>query len=66
MTAPHLKWADEVLVPPPVGSPYSVAIPGTEEVDRSATYRHWRFKDELVETLDPKVYLPVYGAFTSC
>lgn len=45
----------EVRVPPPLGSPYSVPLSGTEEQDRSPIYRHWRFKErELLETLDPK------------
>jgi hypothetical protein len=48
--------AAAIRVPPPVGSPYGVALPGTEEPDRTPIYRHWRFKDSgLLETLDPKV-----------
>lgn len=41
---------------PPFGSPFSLPVPGSEESDRSATYRHWRFVDRpLLETWDPKV-----------
>lgn len=42
--------------PPPPGSPFGVPIPGSERPNRSAVYRHWRFRDSpLLETLDPKV-----------
>ena len=56
MVASHLQLAKEIAVPPPVGSPYAVPLPGTEEPERTPIYRHWRFKDrELLVTLDPKV-----------
>ncbi|KAF2840289.1 long-chain-fatty-acid-CoA ligase/ protein binding protein [Patellaria atrata CBS 101060] len=41
--------------PPPKGSPHGVALPGTKRDGRSAIYRHWRFQDELLKTLDPSV-----------
>ena len=47
--------AAELRPPPPPGAPYSVPIPGSEIKGRSAVYRHWRCKDELVHTLDPEV-----------
>lgn len=42
---------------PEQGNPYSVPVPGTQIPGRTAVYRHWRFPDALVETLDPKVRL---------
>lgn len=50
-----LKRAKELQVPPPPGSPYSVPIPGTEQEGRSPTYRHWRFQDGVLKSLDPNV-----------
>jgi long-chain acyl-CoA synthetase len=32
-----------------------VGLPRSEKPDRSQVYRHWRFQDGLVETLDPAV-----------
>lgn len=41
---------------PPVGSPYSVPLPGSEKEGRSAVYRHWRFRDQpLLKSLDASV-----------
>lgn len=51
------KLAKELGGPPPVGSPYSVALPGSEKPGRSKVYRHWGFQDGLLKTLDPKVSL---------
>ncbi|KAA6409794.1 MAG: AMP-binding enzyme [Lasallia pustulata] len=51
----NLVRAKEIAVPPPVGSPYSVPLPGSEQEGRSKVYRHWRFPDELLKTLDPMV-----------
>jgi long-chain acyl-CoA synthetase len=45
----------ELQPPPPVGKPYGVPIPGSKVEGRSEVYRHWRFKDGLLETLDPNV-----------
>ncbi|KAI9886061.1 MAG: Peroxisomal membrane protein pex16 [Watsoniomyces obsoletus] len=45
----------ELMVPPPPGTPYSVALPGSEREGRSKVYRHWRFQDALLETLDPEI-----------
>jgi long-chain acyl-CoA synthetase len=40
---------------PPPGTPYSVALPGTEQPGRSKVYRAWNAQDELLISLDPKV-----------
>ncbi|KAG6039371.1 hypothetical protein E4U41_002761 [Claviceps citrina] len=41
---------------PPPGSPYGVAVPGTERPGRSAVYRGWRFRDrDLLATYDPEI-----------
>lgn len=50
-----MKTAAELLAPPPVGAPYSIALEGSEQPGRSKVYRHWRAKDALLETLDPAV-----------
>ncbi|KAK4980760.1 hypothetical protein LTR28_002245, partial [Elasticomyces elasticus] len=44
--------AKEIMLPPPPGAPYSVALEGSQRHGRSKVYRHWRFKDALVTTLD--------------
>jgi long-chain acyl-CoA synthetase len=51
----HLARADELRQEPPKGSPYSVALPGTEKPGRSKIYRAYRAQNELVKTLDPHV-----------
>lgn len=53
--AAYLELAKDYRTPPPAGEPYSVAVPGTEQPGRSATYRHWRFKDGILKSLDPNV-----------
>jgi hypothetical protein len=47
--------AREIQLPPPPGKPYSVPLPGSKVEGRTPVYRHWRFVDGLLETLDPKV-----------
>ncbi|KAI9836206.1 MAG: hypothetical protein M1819_001543 [Sarea resinae] len=48
--------AKELMGAPPLGEPYSVPIPGSEQQGRSRVYRHWKFADkELLTTLDPTV-----------
>ena len=54
-TITALARANEIRAPPPPGAPYSVALEGSEESGRSKIYRHWRFKDGLLQTLDPQV-----------
>lgn len=50
-----LDRAREYNRPPPPGSPHSVAVPDTKQDGRSEVYRHWRFKNGVLKTLDPKV-----------
>ncbi|KAH0399728.1 acetyl-CoA synthetase-like protein, partial [Aureobasidium melanogenum] len=52
---PALARANEIRVPPPPGAPYSVAVDGSEEPGRSKIYRHWRFKDGFLHSLDPQI-----------
>jgi len=47
--------AKQIQRPPPPNAPHSVAVPNSERPDRSAVYRHWRFKDELLASLDRNV-----------
>ncbi|KAJ5577750.1 uncharacterized protein N7459_006714 [Penicillium hispanicum] len=51
----HLAKAEELRQAPPKGTPYSVAIPGTEQPGRSRVYRAWNVQKELLKTLDPQV-----------
>ncbi|KKK19122.1 hypothetical protein P175DRAFT_0501604 [Aspergillus ochraceoroseus IBT 24754] len=51
----HFVRAAELRQEPPKGTPYSVAIPGSEQPGRSPVYRTWNAQKELVKTLDPKV-----------
>ncbi|KAF5018272.1 hypothetical protein F66182_9757 [Fusarium sp. NRRL 66182] len=45
-----------VTVPPP-GSPYGLAVPGTERPNRTAAYRHWAVRDgPLVTSLEPEIH----------
>lgn len=41
--------------PVPPTQPRSVPVPGSAKQGRSAVYRNWRFKDELLQTFDPKI-----------
>jgi long-chain acyl-CoA synthetase len=50
-----IDQAMELQPPPETGKPYSVALPGSEKPGRTAVYRHWRFTDKLMESLDPNV-----------
>lgn len=50
-----VRRAKELHPPPKPGQPYSVPVPGSQKEGRSPVYRHWRFKDELLETLDPSI-----------
>ena len=58
-----LELAQDYHSPPPAGDPYSVTVPGTEQPGRSATYRHWRFRDGLLKSLDPNVGRAVVKIF---
>jgi long-chain acyl-CoA synthetase len=55
MSVAVLDSAAEYYPPPPVGVPYSVTVPGSEQEGRTAVYRNWRCKDGLMYTLDPSV-----------
>src|SRR4051794_40016978 len=48
-------YAKAMHVPPPPGSPYGLPVPGSEVEGRSAVYRHWRFIDGLLQTINPDV-----------
>lgn len=51
----YLERAKEFHAPPPVGSPYSVPLPNSEQPGRSAIYRHWRAQDGLLKSLDADI-----------
>ncbi|MCJ1285327.1 hypothetical protein MMC26_004667 [Xylographa opegraphella] len=51
----YLDRAREYAAVPPQGSPYSVALAGSELPDRSPVYRHWKSEHGLLDTLDPHV-----------
>ena len=51
--------AVNLQAPPKWGAEQSVAIPGTATQGRSATYRHWRFQNALLQSLDPSVRQPL-------
>ncbi|KAH3955364.1 hypothetical protein HBI56_014060 [Parastagonospora nodorum] len=64
-TDPQLQRAAELHAPPPKGSPYSVALPGTQKEGRSAIYRHFKFADKpLLASLVPEISTP-HEAFES-
>lgn len=51
------QFVEDLNVPPPPGSPYSLFQPGTETASRTAVLRHWRFRDgPLLRTIDPEVH----------
>jgi len=55
----QIDLANELHAPPPRGQPYSVPLPGSEGVGRSAIYRHWRFADKpLLSRLVPEINTP--------
>ena len=51
----HLEFAKDYRKLPLPGAPYSVAVPGTEQQGRSAVYRHFRFQNGILKSLDPNV-----------
>ncbi|POS85977.1 hypothetical protein EPUL_002948 [Erysiphe pulchra] len=56
-------YARFLRIPPPLGSPYSLPVPGSEKEGRTPVYRHWRFVDKpLLKTMNPKV-LTVHDCF---
>jgi long-chain acyl-CoA synthetase len=60
----HLARADELKQEPPEGTPYSVAMPGTEQPGRSRIYRAWNAQTELLKTLDANVSTSGQSFFT--
>ncbi|KOS22097.1 Long chain acyl-CoA synthetase 7 [Escovopsis weberi] len=57
MTSPSDATASIRELPKvPYGQPQGVPVPGSERPNRSAVYRHWKFRDiPLLTTLDPEV-----------
>ena len=51
----YLEYAKDLNAPVSPGSPFSLTVPGSEQAGRSATYRHWRFRDGILKSLDPNV-----------
>jgi long-chain acyl-CoA synthetase len=58
----HLQKAIEYRAPPPKGNAYSLPLASSTLPDRTPIYRHWRFVDGLLTTLDPAVQT-VHDAF---
>ncbi|KAH7031968.1 long-chain-fatty-acid-CoA ligase/ protein binding protein [Macrophomina phaseolina] len=54
-TVPAVQRATEFQGLPPHGKPHCVPVPGTATETRTGAYRHWRFVDGLLETLDPTI-----------
>ena len=59
-----IRNARELQPPPKQGDPFSVPVPGSQKEGRSLVYRHWRFRDSLMETLDPAIH-SIHEAFES-
>lgn len=47
--------ATKLIQPPPLGSPYSIPLPNSQQTGRSQVYRHWRRGDGMLYSLDPAV-----------
>ncbi|BCR98986.1 putative AMP-binding enzyme [Aspergillus luchuensis] len=60
----HLTRADELRQSPPKGTPYSVALPGTEKPGRSKVYRAWNATEGVLKSLDPQI-LTAHDIFES-
>lgn len=54
-TSLSLERAADLAKPPPPGQPHSVIVPGSKVEGRTAIYRHWRYPNELMTTLDPAI-----------
>ncbi|CAK7266852.1 medium-chain fatty acid-CoA ligase faa2 [Sporothrix epigloea] len=55
----------KISPPPPPGAPYAVPVPDSTTPNRTAVYRHWRFRDSpLLERLKPDV-ATLHDAFES-
>ena len=51
----HLEFAKDYRKLPSPGAPYSLAVPGSEQQGRSPVYRHFRFQNGILKSLDPNV-----------
>jgi long-chain acyl-CoA synthetase len=52
---PHLQKANEYHKAPPKGQIHSITLANSEKPGRSKIYRHWLFRDGLLDTLDPNI-----------
>lgn len=55
LDTPAIAKAREIQPPPTPGEAFSVPVPGSKLEGRSHVYRHFKFVDGLLETLDPAV-----------
>ena len=53
--ASFLERAKQIYEPPSVGASYAVPLPDSEQPGRTAVYRHWRFQNGLLKSMDPNV-----------
>ena len=60
----YITKAREISKAPPKGQPYSVPISNSQLEGRTKVYRHWRFRDAPLVTLDPAIQT-VYDIFES-
>lgn len=51
----HIQKAREYQKAPPKGTPYSLAVPNSEQPGRTKVYRHWKCVDGLLGSLDPTI-----------
>lgn len=49
------KKVKELYTPVPPNQPQSIAVPGSQKPGHSPIYRHWKFQDGVLETLDPNI-----------
>lgn len=52
---PHVQKAKELHKPPEKGQAHSIAVPNSTKSGRTPVYRHFRFPDGPIETLEPSV-----------
>lgn len=50
-----LERARQIYEAPSVGAAYALPLPDSEQPGRSAVYRHWRFQNGLLKSVDPNV-----------
>lgn len=61
---PYIVRAEELSEDPPEGTPFTVALPGTEKPGRSRVYRAWNAQKELISTLEPEVFKYLMWLYT--